>query len=971
MHSCIWYFCHRFGAVDIASWRLLLFSSRGKIPKERAAPVRTSQSCAYRTDEVCSARGGSFVFVVSSLNNEADARYLYQISEVTPSMRMTEVLFNRAARIGTFLIAVAILLVHASIARAAAGNTALKIYEIAGAGALASASYPQDTIILYNPTLAPITCTTCAIQTHSGTSNTAAWTVYKLPVFTVPAGGFYAISASGLPTSGSFSNSPSANFYDYELQTIELGATPPSTQNILSSTVGAVALTNTQTALAESSSSQCGTGSQLVDFVAYGSNVSTNGATAATPASCFAGSGPAYYDGSSAYGRQLGITRRNKCIDTFDNLNDFVNLPVTYLNSTSTPVLCPSGTQLSAVISATPVNPGVGGAITFTASVVPATLPSSTGLTATLDFNTPYYGSTTMVMYEDGTHGDAVANDGTFTLATTIPSKTVNGFSYPANVTINDTLGNSYTGSTTLNIGGVAALPSVGNNSIRIVAWYGAGNLSKSEYARDTVILFNPTPAPITMNNWSLQTGGSTGAFTTVTYLLPVVTIPAGGYFALTGSGANFISSDGCVSAHCNLNYAYDYQLKTIEETAPGGKNTLSTDNDLSSTAVTVALVNNQSALGTCPTASPNLVDLLGIAALDGTSPVTCYAGSGPATYTPSTSLINGIVYSYATIRKNKCGNTFNNANDFMLGFIDFENSSTKPDPCPIGTQMVVTTTSSTPSSAGITDPFTFTATVMPATGPTSTNLAITADLSNLGLSATAQLYDDGTHGDAVAGDHTFTLATTSTAGIIGPEPGLIVTATDAQGNAARNLIAFTITPGTVTLSSPTTSGAVKAGGVLTFPITVTSHHGYSGIMNITCTGSPNTNTLGLPISTQCVSNPPELTLTTNGTGTLSLAIATGTTFSAGIVSGSLPFGLISILSIGFLTVAVWRRKYLPSAVLLALVSLLALNTTACSKDAGLGNTSAAPGVYTYTVTATDSNVSTINGSIIFTVTVQ
>jgi len=341
--------------------------------------------------------------------------------------------------------------------------------------------------------------------------------------------------------------------------------------------------------------------------------------------------------------------------------------------------------------------------------------------------------------------------------------------------------------------------------------------------------------------------------------------------------------------------------------------------------------------------------------------------------YTPSVSgiTINGITYSYATIRKNKCANTFNNANDFMLGFIDFENSSSKPTPCPIGTQMAVTTTSATPTAAGITDPFTFTATVLPATGPASTGLAVTADLSNLGLSATSQFFDDGTHGDAVAGDHVFTLATSSTAGILGAEPGLIVTATDNQGNAARNLIPFTITAGTVTLSSPTTSGTIAAGGVLTFPITVTSHHGYSGIMNITCTGSPNTNTLGLPISTQCVSNPPELTLSTNGTGTLSLAIATGTTFSAGILSRSLPLGLISILSIGLLTVGVWRRKYLPSAMLLALVTLLTMNTTACSTNAGLGNTSAAPGVYTYTVTATDSNVASINGSITFTVTVQ
>ena len=174
----------------------------------------------------------------------------------------------------------------------------------------------------------------------------------------------------------------------------------------------------------------------------------------------------------------------------------------------------------------------------------------------------------------DGTHGDAVANDGTFTLATTIPSKTVNGFSYPADITINDTLGNSYTGSTTLNIGGTAALPSLGNNSIRIVAWYGAGNLSKSEYGRDTVILFNPSRGPITMNDWSLQTGKarpvrsqrSTICFLSQPYSSRRLLCPRG-----LAAVLNYISSSGCISAHCNLSYAYDYQLKTIEETAPGG----------------------------------------------------------------------------------------------------------------------------------------------------------------------------------------------------------------------------------------------------------------------------------------------------------------------------------------------------------------------------------------------------------------
>ncbi len=515
-----------------------------------------------------------------------------------------------------------------------------------------------------------------------------------------------------------------------------------------------------------------------------------------------------------------------------------------------------------------------------------------------------------------------------------------------------------------------AANAAAGNNNIKILAWYGAGNLSKSEYARDTIILFNPTQVAITMNNWSIQTGGTTGSFSSVTYKLPVVTIPAGGFYAIAGSGVSYISSSGCVSSHCNLNYPYDYQLKTVEGTATA------TDNDLSSTAVTVALVDNQTALGTgCPKTSAHLVDLVGIGASDGSAPATCYAGSSYAYYTPSTlngvaTNINGIVYAYATIRKNKCGDTFDNANDFMLGFVDFANSSTGSQPCPLGTQLSVTS-SANPNNLGILEPLTIKANAVPATNPASTNLSVTADLSNLGLSATTQLYDDGTHGDSVAGDNTYTLATAATSGNIGAVPGLIVTATDTQGNTARNLFPLTLVAGTLGMTTPNTTGTIAAGGVLTFPITLTGQHGYGGILNITCIGSPNTNSLGVPISTQCVSTPPEVTLANDGTSTFSLVIATGTTHSASVLSPSRPLRFIGILSIGLLTLGIWRRKHLPTVVLLGFVVLLMLNTTACGTNGGLGSTSAAPGVYTYTVTATDSNISTITNSLTFTITVQ
>ncbi|HEY9136935.1 MAG TPA: choice-of-anchor X domain-containing protein [Terriglobus sp.] len=851
-----------------------------------------------------------------------------------------------------------------------ASAKSLVIYEVAGAGGLSGANYRQDTIILFNPTSAAIQCAACAIQYHSAGATTSKWTVYKLPSFTVRAGGYYMIAGSAVTLSTSGAVAPIA--YDYQLQSIETNNSVSSTQNILSSTSASIALTTNQTALAGGSNASCGaTGSTVLDMVGYGSGSSTDSATSPTPATCYEGSGYAFYDGSSGYGRQMGALRSNACVDTNDNTNDFVNTSVVFLNSTSTPTPCPGGTQLSAAITAIPANPSVGGPVTFTAKVMPTSNPASLIASATLRFDSPYYGGKALPMFDDGTHGDAVAGDGTYTLATTIPSTVVPGFVYPTNVTVTDANGDSYTGSTPITAtppGTSTPSATVGNSSLRIVAFYGAGNLSKSMYARDTVILFNPSQQPITMNNWSLQVGGTTGAFSTV-YKLPVATVPAGGYYAIAGSGVNYISSSGCVSTICNLNYPYDYQLKTIEGTATD------TDNDLSSTGTVLALVSSQTALaGTCPLTAPTLVDLLGVGASDGSAPVTCFAGKGYAPYTPSTTNgaatnVNGVVYAYATVRKNKCTNTFDNAADFTLDYIDFENSQSKPAVCPEGTQLGVTGAIS-PQTAGVLDPIVVSAQLTAATGSTAIN--VTADLSNLGLAANAQLYDDGSHGDKTPNDGLYTLATTATTGNPGPVPGLVLNAMDAQGNTARGPLVFTLLAGGVSMAVTSTTASVTAGDVATFPITITSLHGYNGILGITCTGTPNANSLGVPVATHCTSNPSEVSVSPNGTATLSVAIATGLTTTQSSGSSGWMSGLLVMLATLPLLCVVPRGRRIVTAFLLIATLGLTLNIAGCGNASNaLADLKAQPGTYTYTVTATDSSLANVTQSIAFTVNVR
>jgi hypothetical protein len=906
-------------------------------------------------------------------------------------------------------------------ANAAAGNKNIKIVAWYGAGNLSKSEYGRDTIILFNPTQSPITMTGWSIQTGSTTGTFT--TIYQLPTVTMPAGTFYTIAGSGtayISSSGctattatpatSAHSCETTYAYDYQLKTLEGTAT--STDNDLSSTAVTAALVSSTVTVGTCPTTA--SAPTLVDMLGI------EAADGSSPVTCYAGGGPASYTPGTLNGATTsihglvyayGTVRKNPCVDTYNNDADFALGYINFTNlptSTASPQVCPAGNQLTVMAVATPDNPALSKPLVITATVTSASLPTSTALTVTADLTS--LGSTlsaTQPLYDDGSHGDAIAGDGIFTYAITAPAAvpaSKAGIVEGVIVSVTDAQGNKAISDVPLTIGASTTaagqnIAGPGNNNVEIVAWYGAGNLSGSQYARDTIILFNPTSAAVNMSGWSIQTGGATGAFTTV-YDLPSATttaggvtftapiIAAGGYYAIAGSGVGYLSSLGCTSTNlaspCNLNYTYDYELSTYEDAAANPNDTAAQlaavynlDNHLSSAAVTAALVNNQTALGSnCPLGLPALVDIVGIGAFDGTVTNTCYPGTGYAPYVPSvtargtTTNVNGLVYPYATVRSNRCSNTFDSSKDFYLGYIDFENTASTPRPCVGGSVIPLTVTASaSPNALGITDTFTLTARVTPATG--SSNLSATADLSNLGLSSATPLYDDGTHGDAVAGDDVFTVATASTIGTVGAVAGLSVTAKDAQGDLASTGFPLTLTPGIITLGTTSATATVAPGGNVVFNITATASHGYGGILGIICTGSPNTNSLGVPISTECVPNPPELTIATNGTATLKVGIAAGTTFSASAISSVLPFTMIGLLSIALLTVAVLRRKLLPLATLIALMTFMTVTATGCGKNGGIGNTNAAPGTYTYVITATDTKVASIKTSLTLTLIVQ
>jgi hypothetical protein len=114
-----------------------------------------------------------------------------------------------------------------------------------------------------------------------------------------------------------------------------------------------------------------------------------------------------------------------------------------------------------------------------------------------------------------------------------------------------------------------------------------------------------------------------------------------------------------------------------------------------------------------------------------------------------------------------------------------------------------VTAGPTNPSGVGAASPNTvqagnstlLTVAVTPGANPTSTGLQVSADLSSIGGSASQQFFDDGTHGDSVAGDNVFSFQATVPSATVAGSKTLPATITDVQGRSAGASISLTVTP--------------------------------------------------------------------------------------------------------------------------------------------------------------------------------
>ena len=240
---------------------------------------------------------------------------------------------------------------------------------------------------------------------------------------------------------------------------------------------------------------------------------------------------------------------------------------------------------------------------------------------------------------------------------------------------------------------------------------YGGGGNAGATLKNDFVEVFNRGGSAVDLTGWSVQYASTAGTTWQVTALTG--SIPVGGHYLIqeaagAGGAADLPAPDA---------------TGAINMSATAGKVILST----STTALS----------GSCP-AGTGVVDTVGY----GTA--NCFEGPAAAPAPSNTTAdLRGEV---------GCTDTDTNGSDFTAGTPLPRNSATAADPC-LSPAIVAGVTPHDQSPGG---EVLVTAAVTGGTHPPSTGLAVTCNLGWAGLGASATLFDDGTNGDATAGDLTF-----------------------------------------------------------------------------------------------------------------------------------------------------------------------------------------------------------------------
>ena len=340
------------------------------------------------------------------------------------------------------------------------------ISQIYGAGGNSGAVLDSDYVELFNSGSTSVSLNGWSIQyiSSAGTAATAG-TSYSLPNVTLAPGQYFLMKgASG--TTCTPTTTPACPTF-----------TADATGAInLSGTTGKVFLVNNTAFLTgvsptgTSGASSCTLPSGVVDYVGFG-----------TSASCAEGGKFTTPNASAAQ----AIIRTNVCVDTDNNGADFSNGAPAPHNSSTTFAPCstttPTGPAIAAGISPSSQTSGL--AVLLTGVVTPGNSPVSTGLTATVDLSA-LGGSTTQTLYDDGSHGDVTAGDGTYSYNFAIPAGQAASL-YKLNFAVSDS--QLRTGTTSANLTVLAPVTYVPIHTVQGSMGTGATAPTGSSYVGQSV----------------------------------------------------------------------------------------------------------------------------------------------------------------------------------------------------------------------------------------------------------------------------------------------------------------------------------------------------------------------------------------------------------------------------------------------------------------------------------------------------
>ncbi|MGD0348067.1 MAG: choice-of-anchor D domain-containing protein [Terracidiphilus sp.] len=175
------------------------------------------------------------------------------------------------------------------------------------------------------------------------------------------------------------------------------------------------------------------------------------------------------------------------------------------------------------------------------------------------------------------------------------------------------------------------------------------------------------------------------------------------------------------------------------------------------------------------------------------------------------------------------------------------------------------------------------------------------------------------------------------------------LTVSDSASSATQtvSLLGYSLAPYTVgAATGGSLSATVASGGIATYNLQLSGSTGFSGSVNLTCSGAPQYAT--------CTVSPSSLTLTSGGTGTFAVSVSTETTTTAAVANRSrfelAGIGLLAVLLLPFVSSRKRTSRLWLGIAVLAVVCL-GLGVTACG-GGGAGGGGSGPITQTYTTPA-------------------